>query len=226
MIKNLAHADNHSRREMMNEGLEHLQDRGFAQEMGFGDRPALLIVDLIDAFTNPTLALGSDASQEIEETNRLIRVARKASVPIFFSTIRYDEHDLADAGVWVRKIEGLRTLSFDSGGAEIDLRLERSEGDPVIVKKFASCFFGTSLSSTLKDANIDTLILVGCTTSGCVRATAVDSCQYGFRTIVAREAVLDRLPASHDQSLIDIQLKYGDVLSVDEIISKMNEIGS
>ncbi len=138
-----------------------------------------------------------------------------------FFTIRYDDEQFTDAGVWIRKVSALRTLLASTGGSEIDGRLRREATDDLIVKKYASCFFGTDLLSRLVSRGVDTLILTGCTTSGCVRATAVDACQLGFRAIVAREAVFDRLPASHEQSLVDIQLKYGDVMSVDETAAAM-----
>ncbi len=205
--------------------LEPLVERGFAGRMGFGQRPALVIVDIVKGFTDPAAPLGAEMAGQIEATNRLIAAARAARAPTIFSTIRYDDPDLADAGVWRRKIDGLATLIDGLDGSEIDPRLDRRPGDGFLVKKFASCFFGTDLASRLITSAIDTLIVVGCTTSGCVRATVVDACQYGFRPIVVRDAVFDRLEASHRQSLIDIELKYGDVLDLDEAIAEIARTG-
>jgi maleamate amidohydrolase len=207
---------------MATDAITRLGQEGFGQEVGFGLRPALLVIDFISGFTDPTAELGLDASAEIAHTNRLIRASRQAKLPIVFSTIRYDHQTLEDAGLWIRKIHGLRSLSIASGGGEIDGRLLRESSDQVLIKKFASCFFGTDLLTRLISARVDTLILAGCTTSGCIRATAVDACQYGFHTIIVREAVIDRLAAAHEQSLIDIQLKYGDVLGIDQVVARLS----
>ncbi|ADU72081.1 isochorismatase family protein [Pantoea sp. At-9b] len=198
-----------------------LQERGFAKSIGFGKRPALLIVDFVNAFTDPSAPLGGKADRQIIITNSIISFARKNDVPVLFSTIRYDGHELEDAGIWINKIGGLTTLASNLKGSEVDYRLDRRPEDAVIVKKFASCFFGTDLTSRLIAKQIDTLIITGCTTSGCVRATAVDACQSGFRPVVVSDAVMDRVEASHHQSLIDISLKYGDVLTSLETMAKI-----
>jgi maleamate amidohydrolase len=147
-------------------------------------------------------------------------------LPVYFSTIRYDDANCADAGLWLAKIAGLSLLSAGSDASTPDSRLLIEPHDPIIVKKFASCFFGTDLLTRLIRDTVDTLVLVGCTTSGCVRATAVDACQYGIRAIVAREAVADRLEGAHRQSLIDIELKYGDVLPVADIVAALATIAA
>jgi ABC-type nitrate/sulfonate/bicarbonate transport system substrate-binding protein/nicotinamidase-related amidase len=208
----------------MAEGLAGLHARGFGNRVGFGSRPALIVIDFAVNFTTPDRDLGADVSAEIDQANRLIAAARHRGAPVYFSAIAYDEPDCADAGLWARKMRGLRELVAGSSEVEQDPRLDREPSDRVIQKKFASCFFATDLASELRSKGIDTLIIAGCTTSGCVRATAVDACQLGFHTIVAREAVADRLKAAHDQSLIDIDLKYGDVLSVDAILAELQRI--
>ncbi|WP_439492370.1 isochorismatase family protein [Bosea sp. (in: a-proteobacteria)] len=200
--------------------IERVQRRGFGNRVGFGRRPALLVVDFSCSFTSPASSLGADMAAEISEANRLIRGAHAAGAPVFLSTIAY--HDpVGEAGVWAAKIHGLRDLVLGTDGVEQDPRVKRTPGDRIVVKRFASCFFGTSLADDLRRDGIDTLIIAGCTTSGCVRASAVDACQHGFRTIVAREATADRLRDAHEQSLIDIDLKYGDVLPVDTILSAL-----
>lgn len=206
--------------------VETLVEKGFARPVGFGLRPAVLVIDFINGFTDPSSPLGSDVGAAIEQANRLILTARAYSLPVYFSTIRYDDAGCADAGLWLAKIGGLSVLSAEGAGSEQDRRLMREPHDPVIVKKFASCFFGTDFLTRLFRDNVDTLVLAGCTTSGCVRATAVDACQYGIRAIVAREAVTDRLEAAHRQSLIDIELKYGDVLSVERIVDALAAIAN
>ena len=144
--------------------------------------------------------------------------AHAAEVPVFFSTISYDGPDLSDAGVWLLKMKGLETLRANTAAVEIDGRLHRAPHDTILAKRYASCFFGTDFASRLCSQGIDTLVIAGCTTSGCVRATAVDACQSGLRTVVVREAVSDRSDGAHRQSLIDIEAKYGDVVSVDDAV--------
>jgi maleamate amidohydrolase len=205
--------------------VETLVAKGFAQPIGFGLRPALIVIDFVNGFTDPASPLGSDLSLAIEQTNRLVRGARAQTLPIYFSTIRYDDPHCADAGLWLTKVRGLSVLSADTRGSMQDGRLLREPQDPIIVKKFASCFFGTDFLTRLMRDNVDTLVIAGCAKSGCVRATAVDACQYGVRAIVAREAVADRIQVAHEQSLLDIELKYGDVLSVDQILSTLAGMG-
>jgi len=207
----------------MTAALERVQKRGFGSRMGFGAAPALLVVDFIRAFTAPDHRLGSDVSAEIEQTNRLLSTVRAAGAPVYFSTVEYDD-PAREAGVWIHKIAGLADLVTGSEAVALDSRLDRSGADRILRKRFASCFFGTLLADDLRRSGIDTVIIAGCTTSGCVRATAVDACQHGFRTIVARDAVADRLLDAHEQSLTDIALKYGDVLMVDEIASHLGAL--
>jgi maleamate amidohydrolase len=199
-------------------------ERGFGRSMGFGERPALIVVDFMVAFTNPQLPLGASVNAEIDQANRLLDAAHEARIPVFFSSVSYDEPDLADAGVWPRKMEGLSTLRADAPHVAQDPRLHRAPADPVINKKYASCFFGTDFASRLHHRKIDTLLIAGCSTSGCVRATAVDACQNGYRPIVAREAVADRSPSAHAQTLLDIEHIYGDVVPVSEIVAYLKSI--
>lgn len=194
--------------------------RGFGACVGFGAAPALLLVDFTRAFTSPDSPLGADMAGPIAAANRLLRAAHGAGIPVFLSAIAYDD-PVAEAGVWRAKITGLDTLVSGTDGVEQDPRLERGPGDRILVKRFASCFFGTDLAATLRGLGADTLIIAGCTTSGCVRASAVDACSHGLRTIVAREATADRLADAHAQSLADLDLKYADVLPVGQIVARL-----
>ena len=205
------------------EQASFFRDRGFGRPMGFGERPAVLVIDIMKAFTDAHLPLGSNLDRQIAETNRILDVAHEIGAPVFFSLVAYDEPDCADAGLWGAKMTGLAGLTVDSPIVALDERLHRAASDAVFVKKYASCFFGTDLVSRLQARRVDTLVITGCTTSGCVRASAVDAIQYGFRPIVAREAVGDRSQPAHDQSLFDIQAKYGDVTSVDDIVDSLSE---
>jgi maleamate amidohydrolase len=134
---------------------------------------------------------------------------------VLFSTVAYDA-GLQDAGVWIRKIPSNHLLVEGSEWVEVDERLGRRDSEGVLVKKYASCFFGTDLASRLMSRRIDTLLVTGCTTSGCVRATVVDACSYGFHTIVVEEAVGDRAELPHHASLFDMDAKYGDVVTLDD----------
>ena len=154
---------------------------------------------------------------------KILSQARDKKIPIYFITIYYDEKDLSDAGVWFRKMKGLSTLKRNTDEVKIDSRLERRSDEPIIVKKFASAFFGTDLVTRLISKQIDTIILTGCTTSGCIRATAVDAIQYGFRPIVVEDAVSDRSENAHKQSIFDLQAKYADVIFSDNIIKYISD---
>lgn len=198
--------------------------RGFGRRIGFGKRPGLLIVDLIRAFTNPDMPLGAPLEVEIAATARLLEAARARDVPVVFSTVIYDQDDLSDAGIWALKQKGISTLRAGSEGVEIDPRLMRRPSESILVKKYASCFFGTDLVPRLLARNVDTLIITGATTSGCVRASAVDACQTGFRPMVVREAVGDRSKAAHDQSLFDLDAKYADVVTLAETLSYLEQV--
>lgn len=190
----------------------------WGRRLGFGKAPLLLVVDLARAFTEPPRPLAADATDIIAASNQLIAAARDAGLPILFTTVGYERDDLGDAGLWAKKIGGQADLRLGSDGVEIDPRMDRAPEDSVLVKKYASCFFGTDLSSRLNAAGIDTVVICGLTTSGCIRATAVDAIQHGFRPIVVREAVGDRWPAAHDQALYDLDAKYADVVGLDEAL--------
>jgi nicotinamidase-related amidase len=197
-----------------------LVKRGWGDSVGFGQRPALMVIDLSRAFTDPTTDLGSDCSAVIEGANELLHAFRSAGHPIFFSTIAYRDPE-TESGIWLRKIRGLNVLVTGSPWVEQDPRLARDKADVIIVKRQASCFFETGFQRALEEKNIDTLVLAGVSTSGCVRATAVDAAQLGYHVVVAEEAVGDRLADAHQQSLRDINLKYGDVLGNAELLDRL-----
>lgn len=198
--------------------MDDLTIRGFGREIGYGKNPAVLVIDMMRAFTDKDLALGTNLNEIIPPINTLLESAHKNDVPVYFTVIEYSDPTLSDAGIWYRKMEGLDTLRAGTPAVEIDPQLEISPDDDIILKKYASAFFGTDLVSRLNSIRVDTLILTGCTTSGCVRATAVDAVQYGYRPIIVADAVSDRLVEAHKQSLFDLQMKYADVKSLDEVI--------
>jgi maleamate amidohydrolase len=197
---------------------EFFEQRGFGQKLGFGLRPALLIVDMVKAFTNPDMPLGADLESQIAAIQSLLKSAHDQRTPVIFSTVAYEDENFRDAGIFGRKQKGSRTLRAGTESVEVDPRLDFRKSDSLLVKKYASCFFGTDLVSRLLNHQVDTLIITGCTTSGCVRASAVDACQIGFRPMVVREAVGDRSQSAHEQSLFDLNAKYADVVSLEETL--------
>jgi len=197
--------------------------KGFGGRVGFGQRPALLAIDFITGFTDPRSPLAGNLDSQLEATNALLRPARAAGIPVIFSTVAYDA-ELQEAGIWIRKIRSNSLLVEGSEWTRVDKRLGRRPGEMILVKKYASCFFGTDLAARLVSRQVDTLIIAGCTTSGCVRATAVDACSYGFRTIVVKEAVGDRAALPHAASLFDIDAKYGDVVDLDTAVDFLRDL--
>ena len=165
--------------------------RGSASSVTLGSRPAVLVVDFSCGFTDPACTLGSDLSAEVEATKRLLDVARVKGLPVVFTTIGY-EPSLKDGGLWLQKVPALGELQVGGRWVEIDPRLEPREDETVVLKKGASGFFGTNLASILVTQGVDSVMLCGATTSGCIRATAVDLLQYGWPTLVPRECVGDR----------------------------------
>jgi maleamate amidohydrolase len=193
--------------------------KGFGQRMGFGERPGLVVIDFMNAFTDSSMPLGANLDAEIEATRTVLAAARAAGTPTFYTVVYYEEQDIKDAGVWALKQTGIRSLIAGTPAVELDARLERRPDEAIILKKYASAFFGTDLIARLNSRRIDTLLITGCTTSGCVRATAVDALQLGIRPVVIREAVGDRAEAAHRQSMFDMQQKYADIVDVDEVVS-------
>jgi len=206
-------------RERLQDAASDLEARGLATKMGFGERPVVVVVDYTRAFTDPEMPLAADFAAEIEATRNLLAAARFAGHPRLFTAPIYDEPDLGDAGVWAIKVPASTTLRAGTPGVELDERLERTDDEALLVKKYASAFFGTDLVSRLNARRVDTILLAGCTTSGCVRATAVDGLQHGFRVMVVRQTVGDRNPDAHVQSMLDMQQKYADVVELDDAIA-------
>ncbi|HZV50768.1 MAG TPA: isochorismatase family protein [Candidatus Dormibacteraeota bacterium] len=197
---------------------------GFTGRLQPGRRPALLVVDLSRGFTDPECPLGSDLSDEVLATRRLLDRARAVGVPVVFTSIAYQSH-LRDAGVWVRKVPSLAELTVGSPWVELDPRLGRRPEEPLIYKHYASAFFGTTLASLLAAEGVDTLLVAGATTSGCVRATVVDGLQHGHPTFVVRECVGDRAPDPHRANLFDLQSKYAEVIGIEEALDYLAGLG-
>ena len=196
------------------------EESGYARRFGFGEQPALVVVDMIVGFTTDESPLGADVPDTVEAIGRLLEAARASGTPVFYSTCHW--MPTPETGlVWSEKIPTQRLLEPGSKWVEVDERLTPREGETVIVKHYPSCFFGTDLAERIRAAGADTVIVTGMTTSGCVRASVVDSTSSGFRTIVPREAVADRADLPHQASLFDMDAKYGDVMSVQEVVEEL-----
>jgi maleamate amidohydrolase len=206
-----------------NKTIRDYRKKGFASRVGFGSRPAVIVVDYIVGFTDLQSPLAANLDRELKATLSVLRAARSKNVPVVFTTVAYDEN-CREAGVFIRKVPSLRILAAGTRWIEIDARLNRQSDELLLVKRFASSFFGTHLASHLTFLGVDTLIVTGCTTSGCVRATAVDGMQHGFRVIVPRECVGDRAPGAHEANLLDIDAKYGDVVSLSQVLRYFRKI--
>lgn len=199
--------------------VQHLyQNIGFGNRIGFGGRPALILVDFIKGCTDPTLPLGFEQSKEIEQTNRLRELFYQQEFPVIYSTVVYNNPEME--GKWfLKKVPNLKRNVRNSVFTEIDERLLPQPRDLVIEKNFASIFSGTNLASILSSLKVDTIILTGNSTSGCIRASCVDGMSHGFRTIVVRECVADRDETIHQVSLFDMDSKYGDVVGIEEVFN-------
>lgn len=204
----------------MSSTLEDYKRKGFAARTGFGDKCALLVVDFINGFTDPASPLGGDYSPQLEVTNQLLASFRRAGLPVVYTTISYEPH-FRDAGVFIKKVPTLSVLVKGSPMTEVDRRIAPQSGDYVVEKKYPSAFFETRLDTYLKSHGVDTVVMTGCTTSGCIRASAIDSMQYGFITVVVEDGVGDRAQGPHEANLFDIDAKYGDVVQAGEVLAHL-----
>ena len=186
-------------------------------QLGLAQSPALLVVDMINGFTDPDSPLGTNCPDVVAANIELLAAFRNSVRPIFFTTVVY--YDDQQASIFRAKVPALNVLQSGSRWVAIDSRMERQVSEPLIEKQWASAFFGTDLSKQLRALAVDSLVVTGLTTSGCVRASAVDGLQNNFQVVVAREAVGDRNLDAHQANLFDLNAKYADVLSVAEIIA-------
>jgi nicotinamidase-related amidase len=176
---------------------------------------AVLVVDLTNGFTDPDVPLGFELGSVVDRTNELTRWAREREIPVLFTTL-VSGHD-----AWQRKLPALASLEPGSRAAQLDSRLAREPDDVVVQRTAASSFAGTDLVARLH--GVRTLLLAGATTSGCVRATAVDALTLGFQPVVISDAVGDRFTSAHDASLADLSFKYADVLTLAELVERMHD---
>jgi maleamate amidohydrolase len=200
-------------------------DEGFDGELRPGKRPAVLAIDLMRAYFDPDSPLCLPSRDCLSSGARVLAAARSHGVPVIHTRVELAP-DGRDGGIFVRKVPALEHLYGGGPMSQLMPEVAPAEGELVITKQYASAFFGTSLAPLLHAQGIDTVVLAGCSTSGCIRASAVDALQHGLRTIVVRECVGDRHPAPHEANLFDIDSKYGDVVSLQEAMAQLQRLAS
>jgi nicotinamidase-related amidase len=192
------------------------------KSQGLGARPALVLVDMMEGFTDPDCPLGSAADTVVEANRRLLQAFRAKDLPVAFTTVVYrDDHQ---ARVFRDRIPALELLKPGTRWVNIDARVAPAAGEPVFEKQWASAFFRTGLDDYLRSQGVDSLVVTGLTTSGCVRATAVDGLQHDYRVVIPAEAVGDRNEDAHRASLFDLNAKYADVLDLERVLEMIGAL--
>jgi len=194
--------------------------QGIGSAIGFGQRPGVVVVDYQLAFTSGSLA-GSYPEAGLRATAEVLAAARAAGAPVVYTVCAY-EPDLSDAGPFGVKCPGLVACTRGTEGCEVDPLVAPAEGETVLEKTQPSAFFGTGLAERFRDLGVDTVVVCGTTTSGCVRASVVDAMSHGFRAVVPIEAVADRSAAAHDQALFDMGHKYADVVPLATVVDALS----
>ena len=192
--------------------------------LGYGQRPALILVDFVQAYFDETCDLYAGVEDELASALRVREAARVSGIPVIYTNVVYKE-DGADGGVFFRKAPVLKNFVAGNPMGEWPAGLQPGKDEWVISKQYPSAFFGTDLASRLEAGDVDTLIITGVTTSGCIRATCVDTMSYGFVPIVVADACGDRHVEPHEANLFDMNAKYADVVNEADVISYLQQIG-
>jgi nicotinamidase-related amidase len=187
--------------------------------LGLTSHPALVVVDMIRGFTDPQCPLGTHCPEVVSANLQLLQAFRHKGLPIFFTTVVY--HHTHQAAVFRRKVPALNVLQAESLWVDVDPQLGRRDSEPLIEKQWASAFHKTDLEQQLKSLGVDSIVVTGLTTSGCVRATAVDGLQNELQVVIAEEAVGDRNQQAHSANLFDLNAKYADVQSVSWVLKQL-----
>jgi maleamate amidohydrolase len=195
---------------------------GFGERLGWGDHPALLLVDMVKAYFSPEAPFFLGRPEIIDVCGDLLDTARERGVPVVHTTVRYNR-DGTDGGLFIRKVPALRLFCEDDphDWHETVPALTPVAGEITVVKQYASAFVGTSLAATLASLGVDTVVIGGVSTSGCIRATATDALQLGLRPLVVADACGDRTEEIHRANLHDLDLKYADVIDRTEALSRL-----
>lgn len=195
----------------------------FDGHLPFGHRPALLIIDVVMAYLDPASPLYAGVELALASCARLVAAARAVNVPVIFTNVAYSPGG-AEGGVFYRKVPALKAFERGSPWGAFPPSLQPRANELVLTKHYASGFFGTGLGDALTAQQIDCVLIGGFSTSGCVRATALDACQYGFAPFVVRQASGDRHPAPHEANLFDLQAKYAEVIDEAEALAQLQNL--
>ena len=195
----------------------------FDGSLGFGDKPALILVDLVRAYFDEESPLYAGVEEALASAIRLRDAAREAGILVIYTNVVYQK-DGADGGVFFRKVPALSAFTVGNPLGEWAEGLAPTDDELVISKQYASAFFGTSLAATLTATGVDTLIISGVSTSGCIRATCIDTISNGFIPIVVADACGDRHQAPHDANLFDMNAKYGDVVDEATVVDWLKDL--
>ena len=192
--------------------------RAYGTRIGFGERPALILIDFVQAYFDPACELYAGVEDALASALRLRAAAHQAGIPVVLTRVSYQQGGL-DGGRFFEKARPLHNFLPSSATAGWPAGLDPRADELIVTKQYPSAFFATSLASTLTAAGRDSVILTGLTTSGCVRASCVDAMSHGFKTAVVQEACGDRHPAPHAANLFDMNAKYADVVSELEVLA-------
>ncbi len=203
--------------------LDVYKKQGFGNRSGFGTKPALVIVDFVNGFNDPAAFGGGNIASAITQTAKLLAACREHGVPVAYTRVVYAA-DGSDAGVFCLKAPSLLRLTETSPLSQIVDELAPRPGEYILRKTQPSAFFGTNLTNWLISKGVDTVLVTGCTTSGCVRATVIDSLSSNFRTIVVKDGVGDRALGPHEANLFDMEQKYADLMTTREIVDHLETI--
>ena len=205
---------------------ENYATGGFGRSLQPGRRPALIVIDFVRAYLVAESPLYAGVEAARAACQQLLEASRAAGIPVLHTNVRYQPGG-RDGGVFFRKVPALRCFEADAPPelSAFAVGLEPAPGETVITKQYASAFFATSLASTLTALGVDTVLIAGVSTSGCVRASAVDACQHGFVPLVVRDAVGDRHSAPHEANLFDLQAKYAEVVGLAAALQYLKGVG-
>lgn len=206
-----------------NSDLDENYSGAFDGHLPFGKNPALLIIDFVMAYLDKGSPLYAGVEDALASNERMLAAARAAGIPVIFTNVEFHP-DGRDGGMFFKKVPALKEFLRGSPMGAFPESLQPREDELVITKQYASAFFGTTLSSTLTAQRIDTLLITGLSTSGCVRATGLDALQHGFAPFVVREACGDRHEAPHEANLFDLQAKYAEVISEEKAVDLLKDL--
>lgn len=193
---------------------------GFGGALGFGEKPALLVIDMCMAYLDPAAPLYAGIEAEAKQIERLLAAFRSAGRPVIHTRVEYVPGG-ADGGLFYKKIAALKCFDRGNPFAEPPVELRPADGEVIVTKQYASAYFGTSLASTLSALACDSVVITGVSTSGCVRASALDTIQSGFIPLVVEDACGDRDATVHNANMFDLQAKYADLVSTDQVVEKL-----